>query len=77
MVCLHNIIIPILMYSCALVQMESASISASTGLGLGTGNGFYSFFFFFVLKSDKHLCLALLAKLEPGLKFGDTCGNVI
>ena len=74
MVCLHNIIIPILMYSCALVQMESASISASIGLGLGTGNGFYSFV---VLKSDKHLCLALLAKLEPGLKSGDMCGNVI
>ena len=40
-------------------------------LGLGTGNGFYSFFFFSVLKSDEHLCLALLAKLEPGPKSGD------
>ena len=32
------------------------------GLGLATGNGYFiAFFFSLALKSDKHLCLALMA----------------
>ena len=38
---------------------DLAGLGLGLGLGLETGNGYF-FFFFSFLKSDKHLCLALL-----------------
>ena len=41
------------------------------GLGLGMGNRYFHSLFF-CLKSDKHLCLAFLAKTRRGLMSVDT-----